>query len=247
MTFLPSPLSFGGNMLSKPDLRPSLADDPGWAGEVDSFGGRHPVTKQSRVRESVRSGPPETSDRFDDTLRLAIAYHESPLWKRLREAGPPSDGKFSRGVPTNDTSSTTNYPRSATKIIDGEHKTLLALGKITEAMEDDEHPVHLLAHRILLADPNLSETQRSGLIEHITDHTRKNRKKLKAVQAAKETGKFKPGLGRLSRALPATQYDVIPQDADVDTERKRTAGNMAMEARMHRFDRATQIANRRGL
>jgi hypothetical protein len=236
-------------MLSSPDLRPSLADDPGWAGEVDSFGGRHPVTKQSKVRESARRGPLETSDRFDDTHRLAIAYHESPLWKRLREAGPgpASDGKFSRGVPTNDTSSSDNYPRSATKIIDGEHKTLLALGKITEAMEDDEHPVHLLAHRILLADPNLSETQRSGLIEHITDHTRKNRKKLKAVQAAKETGKFKKGLGTMSRAKPATQYDVIPQDSDVDLERKRTAGNMAMEARMRRFDRASQIAGRRGL
>jgi hypothetical protein len=114
-------------------------------------------------------------------------------------------------------------------------------------MEDDVHPEHLLAHRIKLADPNLSETQRNALMEHIIDHTRKNRKKLKAVQASKEAGKYKKGLGNLSRALPATQYDVIPQDSDVDTERKRTAGNMAMEARMRRFDRATQIAGRRGL
>jgi hypothetical protein len=234
--------------LCKVYLDPSREEvEPGASFEIDSFGGRNPITKQARVRESSRLGPPETSDPFDDTHKMSLVQSESPLMRKLREAGPPSDGKFSRGVPTNDSTSTSNYPRSATQIIDGEHKTLLALGKISEAMEDDVHPEHLLAHRILLADPNLSETQRAGLLDHIADHSKKNKRKLKAVQASKEAGKFKKGLGRMSRPLPATQYDVIPQDSDVDTERKRTAGNMAMEARMRRFDRAVQTSNRRGL
>lgn len=208
----------------QPDLNPSMADDPGPSFEVDSFGGRNPVTKLSLVRESRRNCPPDTTSAFDDTFALHLT--------RLRE-GP---GDFARGIPTNDKTSSQNYGKDHTKIIDGEHKTLLSLGKINEAMDDDDHASHIMAHRLELADPNLSEARRGALLEHISDHNKKQRKKIKAVDEAKN--KFKKGLGILSRPKPAEQYDVIPQDAQIDLERKRTAGNIAMETRMKNFDHA---------
>jgi hypothetical protein len=228
-----------------PDFTHPL-EEPGATFEADSFGGRHPVTRQARVRESARPCPPDTTSSFDDTFTLHRA--------RLRE-GLHGDSRFERGVPTNDKTSSKNYPDNKVRIIDGEHKTLMTVGKINEAMEDDPHPDHILQHRLELSNPNLSEVQRGALLEHIADHSKKYRKKLKAV--AEATGKtFKQGFGMLSRALPATQYDVIPQDSKVDLERKRTAGNMSMESgsggsfdgKMRRFEAATQRAyGRRGL
>jgi len=240
-------------MLTTPDLRPSSADDSGWDGEIDSFGGRHPVTKAVKLKESAKAVPPDTTVAFDDTFR------ELPEMRRhrLKEA----DGwKFTRGVPTDDTSSTTNYSPDLIKIIDGEHKSLLSLGRINEAMEEDDHRGHIMRHRLQLADPHLSETARAALMEHIADHSKKFRKRLRAVDAARKGGRpdihrtkgYMHGVGELSKALPATTYDVIPQDTHVDTERKRTAGNMAMEAKMQKFDDAVSRAyggrrTRRGL
>lgn len=238
----------------QPDFTLPL-DEPGASFEVDSFGGRNPVTKQAkRLRESVRPAPLETIVLFDDTYKVYQAnLSDGNIGRRLnRHLREGNDPRFERGVPTNGATSATNYPKDNVKIIDGEHKTLLSLGKINEAMDDDDHTEHILAHRLELSDPNLSETRRNALLEHIADHSKKNRKRMKAVAEAKE-GKFKKGLGVMSRPKPATQYDVIPQDAEVDLERKRTAGNIAMEARMARFDRATSRAygggraSRRGL
>lgn len=222
-----------------PDLRPSLAEDPGPSFEVESFGGRHPVTKQAKVREARRTILHDTESSFDDTFQLALT--------RLREGnnGP----HFQRGVPTNSQTSSTNYPDNNVRIIDGEHKSLTSIGRINEAMDDDDHGEHIMKHRLELANPELNEAQRGALMEHISDHSKKHRKKLKAVNEAKE--KFKKGLGVMSRPAPATQYDVIPQDSKVDLERKRTAGNIAMETRMAGFDRAVSRSygggSRRGL
>lgn len=240
----------------QPDLTPSLADDIGPTFEIDSFGGRHPVTKRAKVRESIRPIPEETDDVFNDTFRL----REAQFPGHFSDRGSNNNPRFERGVPTNGKTSTDNYGRGKTQIIDGEHKTLLALGKISEAMEDDDHPGHILEHRMLLANPNLSETQRAGLLEHIADHTKKQRKKIKAVTEALDNQKrrdvlpgaaYRPGVGAISHPKSATTYDAIPQDTDVDLERKRTAGNMAMESRMKRFDNAVKTAygrsSRRGL
>lgn len=229
------------------DFTPSASDDPpGASFEIDSFGGRHPVTKQAKLKETRRRTP-DSHVYFDDT------FIEKPAFRlrRLRE-GP---GTFARGVPTDGKTSAENYDPDKIKIIDGEHKTLLSLGRITEAFDDDDHSSHMLKHRLLLASGDLSETQRNALLEHIASHQKMYGKKLKAVQAAqkeatkqrddilKNTG-YRDGFGRLSRALPAVTDDVIPQDAHVDTERKRTAGNISMETRMRRFQNALRASGR---
>jgi hypothetical protein len=242
----------------QPDLTPSMAEDPGWTGEVDSFGGRHPVTREAKVRSRLRESAPLTEDVFDDTFKLVEIHltdteREASPMRRLREHGP---GQFSRGVPTNSQTSSKNY--KSDPIIDGEHKTLLSLGKINEAFEDDDHMSHIHEHRMLLANPNLSETQRAGLMAHVDSHKKESRKKLKAVQAAQEgnEGKYKKGFGVLSKPKTATTYNVIPQDSQVSNERKRTAGNMSMESgassrasKINRFENAVRntYGNRRGL
>jgi hypothetical protein len=225
----------------QPDLTPSMADDAGWqVAEIPK--------KRKKLRESKIIPIPEiTDDIFDDTFRLREAQHPG----NFSSHGENNNPEFERGVPTNGKTSTDNYSKGKTQIIDGEHKTLLSLGKISEAMEDDDHASHIFEHRMLLANPNLSETQRSGLLEHISDHTKKHRKKLKAVTEAFNNqnrkdilpgASFRPGLGKMSHPKPATTYDAIPQDTGVDAERKRTAGNMAMESRMKRFDNAVKTA-----
>lgn len=228
-------------------LEPSLAEDPGVSFEMDSYGGRTPVSKQNKLRETVVviHADPDTQSTFDDTFRDIPSVRQ----QRLKESQP---GSFARGVPTNDKSSSQNYNQDRVKIIDGEHKTLLSLGKISEAYEADEHDAHIREHRLMLADENLSETQRGALLEHISDHYKKHGKKLKAVNEAKKARNdihqshgYRAGVGQSSHALAAPTDDVIPQDSQVDKERKRTAGNMAMESRMHRFDRAVKISSRR--
>jgi hypothetical protein len=223
----------------QPDLTPSMADDAGW----------QPVESAlKKVRKSRIIPIPEiTDDIFDDTFRL----REAQMPGHFSSRGENNNPEFERGVPTNGKTSTDNYSRGKTQIIDGEHKTLLALGKISEAMDDDDHSGHIFEHRMLLANPNLSETQRAGLLEHISDHTKKHHKKLKAVTEAFNNQKrrdvlpgaaFRPGVGAISHPKPATTYDAIPQDTDVDLERKRTGGNMAMESRLKRFDSAVKTA-----
>jgi hypothetical protein len=221
------------------DLRPSLDDSPGV-----SFA----PAKKVRARETgARKAPPDTTSSFDDTFREIPSTRQ----RRLRESQP---WQFQRGVPTNDKTSAQNY-NDDEKLIDGEHKTLLALGKINEAVEGDDHDGHIYKHRLQLSDPKLSETQRMGLMEHISNHIKMKGKKLKAIQKeAKGQGKdsrpdisrnkgYGHGVGMLSRALPANTYDVIPQDQQVDVERKRTAGNQSMEsreARIKQFGRAVK-------
>jgi hypothetical protein len=201
------------------------------------------------LKESVRHSQPDSHSYFDDTFIETPSFRQ----RRLREADPWS---FQRGVPTDGKTSATNYNPDKIKIIDGEHKTLLSLGRITEAFDDDDHSSHMLKHRLLLASGDLSETQRNALLEHIASHQKMYGKKLKAVQASqKEADKqrkdimqqsgYRSGFGALSRALPAVTDDVIPQDAHVDTERKRTAGNISMEARMRRFNQALRASGRR--
>lgn len=218
--------------------------------EIDRFhAGRHPVTKQSRLRASMKRLPPNTESSFDDTFQDLPTVRQ----RRLREAADP--WKFSRGVPTNDKTSSTNYDNDS--IIDGEHKTLLALGKINEAMEGDDHDSHIYKHRLQLADPNLSETRRAALMDHIESHRKAKGKKLKAIDAAAkgdEKGRmpmkgYGHGVGLMAKSLPAKTMNAIPQDDPQSAERKRTGGVMSMEAgeRVKRFDRAMRNYRRRGL
>lgn len=246
-------------MLCELDLRPSLADDPGVSFEQDSFGGRHPVTKLARVRASARKAPPDTTSPFDDTFQETPVNRQKRLRECMREAtmSPSGTGNFSRGVPTNDKTSSKNY--DSNKIIDGEHKTLTILGKINEAMEDDDHQSHIYKHRLQLSDPQLSETRRNALLEHISDHVKKHGKKLKAVDAAKKgegggdrqditkNRGYGHGVGLLSKSLPAKTNSVVPQDDPQSAVRKRTAGMISMEAREKRFDNAIRTRRRRGL
>ena len=232
-------------MLSfQPDFNPP-GYDPGPNFETVSFLGA------KRRPGRIIPIPAITDDIFDDTFRL-------------REANvlPQSQNNphFARGVPTNGATSSDNYPKDYTKIIDGEHKTLMTLGKINEAFEDDPHKEHIMKHRMLLASGDLSETQRGALLEHLADHSKKYSRKLKAVTEAFNQknrkdilpgSSYRPGLGQMSRPRKALTNDGIPQDSDVDLERKRTAGNMAMETRVNRFDNARKLAyggqSRRGL
>jgi hypothetical protein len=218
--------------------------------EIDSFGGRNPVTKQTRFKESTAEPlPPDTESSFDDTFRELPSVRS----RRLLEAADP--WQFSRGVPTNDKTSAKNY--NTNSIIDGEHKTLTVLGKINEAMEDDDHDTHIYKHRLQLSDPKLSETRRAGLLEHIADHVKKKGQKLKAIQAAKE-GKdqdgrpdimrqkgYGHGVGMLSKALPAKTMSVIPQDDPQSAIRKRTAGMISSESKHKAFDEAMRRVYRR--
>lgn len=217
-------------------------------------GPEFPIAKVSKKTRSIIPIPEITDNIFDDTFRL----REAQFLNKSRVPKSQDSPNFQRGVPTNAETSSDNYSGNYTKIIDGEHKTLLSLGKVSEALEEDEHSQHILAHRLLLSDPNLSETQRSGLLEHISDHVKKNRKKLKAVNEAlsnqnrkdvNPTGGFRRGVGTVSRPRKALTDDVIPQDTDVDLERKRTAGNMAMESKIRKFDTAVRrsFGTRRGL
>lgn len=236
-------------MLSEVSFQLPKEEEMGATFEIDSFGGRHPVTKQSKLREGSnrRRATPDTDSHFDATFLDVPAFR----MKRLLEA----DGwKFARGVPTDDKTSSQNYDTDS--IIDGEHKTLTVLGKINEAMEDDDHKSHIYKHRLQLSDPKLSETRRNALLEHIADHIKKQGKKLKTIDAAK-SGKDRPdimkhsgyghGVGMLAKAVKPRTMNVIPQDDQQSAERKRTGGVMSMESRMRRFDNALRTSRRRGL
>jgi hypothetical protein len=240
-------------MLNTADFTLPQEEEMGATFEIDSFGGRNPVTKQSRIRESRKRLPPDTESYFNDTFQETPTIRQ----RRLREASVPTgQAQFSRGVPTNDKTSADNYDND--DIIDGEHKTLTVLGRINEAMEGDDHNKHIFKHRMLLSDPKLSETRRVAIMEHIKDHMDKQGKKLKAIDAAKKgESKDRPdimknrgyghGVGMLSKAVKPRVMSVIPQDDAQSNERKRTAGNMSMESKMRNFDRALRTSRRRGL
>jgi len=224
------------------DFTPSASDEPMGAVFLNA-------PKEVKLQESKIPIAPDTDSYHDDT---SVFYKPGFRQKRFRE---DTAGQFTRGVPTDGETSAKNYDQDKIKIIDGEHKTLLSLGKITEAFEDDDHSGHMLQHRLLLASGDLSETQRNALMEHIASHQKMYGKRLKAVQASqKEAAKqrkdilnkrnYGPGVGQTARALPAITNDVIPQDSWVDTERKRTAGNIAMEARLRRFNHALRASGR---
>lgn len=234
----------------QPYLQPGSDDiDPGWAVCNPPSG--------KRLTASVELLPPEDPT-FDDTHRLfrenlsqdhfnnrsRSIYAES--MRILREANDPY---FERGVPTNDARSSQNYKMNHVKIIDGEHKSLMSVGKINEAMEDDDDVRHLGEHRLMLADPKMTETQRAALLTHMESHM-KSYKKKKNLREKGNKDKFKPdtqfkkGFGYMAKPKPATTNDVIPQDDPQSAERKRTAGMISQEAgfnrRMQRFDRANR-------
>lgn len=234
-------------MLNVADFTLPREEEMGATFEIDSFGGRNPVTKQSKLKAS-KSLPPDTDPYFNDTFIDVPAFR----MKRFREHMAGNNGQFARGVPTNDKTSSQNYNND--QIIDGEHKTLTVLGKINEAMEDDDHKAHIYKHRLQLSDPKLSETRRAALMDHIESHRKAQGKKLKAIDAAKkERGDISKnkgyghGVGMLSKAVKPRTMSVIPQDDPQSAERKRTGGAMSMESRMRRFDRALRTSRRRGL
>lgn len=243
----------------EPDFSRPGPEDGGWDGFSDSMG-RDLIL--GNFRESLRTVYVEES--FDDTFKLTQA--------RLREHGfnqqRTNDPHFQRGIPTNDNTSSTNYtPQMLKSLIDGEHKTLLALGKINEAFDDDNHPYHVREHRMLLSSPDLSETQRSSLLEHLASHEKKHRKQLKDMKEKSggnvlmnkwprfnpQAAPFKKGFGTMSKAKTPMHMDVIPQDDPQSAERKRTGGVMSMESgrrfpnRLRRFRAAARVYGRRSL
>lgn len=210
--------------------------------------------KQKKLRESKTKLPPETESSFNDTFLDTPTFRA----KRLREGmNAASPGQFSRGVPTNDKTSSRNYDNDS--LIDGEHKTLTILGKINEAMEGDDHDTHIYKHRLQLSDPKLSENRRVQLMNHIESHVKAKGKQLKAIDAAnggEKNGKgrlpmkgYGHGVGLMAQSMPAKTMSVIPQDDSQSAVRKRTAGMVSMEAeaRVKRFDQAMRNRRRRGL
>lgn len=246
----------------QPDFSSSPLEE-GWAGDFSRMG---VINKPKKLKEAKKVLIID-EETFDDTFQLhraLLAQDTSQrALNRLREAAYPDPegasshdkrnpkASFSRGVPTNDATSSKNYKLNHVKVIDGEHKTLLCLGKINEAMDDDDDIMHLHEHRMLLSNPDLTETQRAGLIDHINTHSKARKKKIKAAQETAEAashGKFKKGFGFLSKAKRAPTDDVIPQDDPQSAERKRTAGMISMEARSHRRGRFSDaLRSRRGL
>lgn len=231
----------------EPDLRPSTADDEAWSGEFESFHGlkREP---DKAVAKRLREGQAYPEDEsFDDTFKVREAYLRECGMKEADNSG--DNPRFNRGVPTNNRSSAQNYKSSHVKVIDGEHKTLLSVGEINEAMEDDDDPAHIAEHRLMLADSNLNEAQRRALLAHIKSHVKNQGKKLKAVSEAKLNVRgegYRRGLGVMSKAkTKVSKDDQIPQDDPQSAVRKRTAGMIAMESRINRFRQASARVGRR--
>jgi len=193
-------------MLTQPDLQPSQADDPGWDGQFNSFGPRKPVH-----RAKLRLVSPPEQEPYDDTFRLREA--------QLAPVPKPALGRMDSGK----------------QIIEGEHQTLSVLGKIGEAMDADDDDSHILEHRIMLANDNLSETGRAALMEHISSHQKSKKRKLKAVA---ETDAVPTGI---------PQKPWSPDQGPQSAERRRSAGlATGMESRMKKFDAAVNRAYGRG-
>jgi hypothetical protein len=228
-------------MLSyQPDFTRPPDDEPGWDGFLDSMD--RDLFMHDFRETTVLVTPPEPPS-FDDTYKLTLArLREHVPFNKQRTNGP----QFERGIPTNDQTSATNYtPQMLKQLVDGEHKTLLALGKVNEAFDDDNHPFHVREHRMLLSNPNLSETQRASLLEHLASHEKKHRKQLKQIKEEgggsvlmnkwprfnAKASPFKSGFGTMSKAKSPTHMDVIPQDDQQSQERKRTAGMISQESR----------------
>lgn len=219
------------------DMRPSLADDPGWS--------KVGVEKEVRLKETVVPAPPDMTSQFDDTF--SASFYMTQADQLLREANSPY---FEQNNPASTAgaaqSSSKNYPLSAVKIIDGEHKTLLGIGEMAEAMDDDPDDYHLTEHRMMFANPHLNEAQMKTLLKHMESHVKSKKHKLKAAREVEDAkhaphavgARFRKGLGFASKALPSTTTDVIPQDSAQSAERKRTAGNISMESKLRKFHAA---------
>ena len=221
------------------DMRPSLADDPGWA-KVE-------VEKEVRLKETMVPAPPDMTSQFDDTF--SASFYMTQADRLLREANSPY---FEQNNPASTAgsgqSSSQNYPPSAIRIIDGEHKTLLGIGEMAEAMDDDPDDYHLSEHRVTLANPHLNEAHMKTLLKHMESHVKNKKRKLKATKEAEDAkhaphaagARFRKGLGFASKAKPSTTTDVVPQDSAHSAERKRTAGNISMESRFRKFHAAVR-------
>jgi len=227
--------------LCKVYLDPPQDFEPGAEFEIDSFG----TKKGAVLRESDKVSPYPEFEPHDDTATLAAARTTDRKPVRFLEANNP---RFEKGIPTEGGTSAKGRPDSSVKIVDGEHKTLLSIGRMNEALDDDNHPGHILEHRMLLADPNLTETQRASLLDHIGDHGKKHRKRLKAAKETQEAQNqkgYKKGFGMMSRAKTPLKDDVIPEDDPQSRERKRTGGVISMESKLRRFDHALKTSGRR--
>src|SRR5713101_1929624 len=143
--------------------------EEGWAADFSSFGSlTNPVVLRERKLKFLEDPV------FDDTLKMFQATLEPDHFQEVanRRFREHNDPYFERGVPTNNKTSSRNYNPNHTKIIDGEHKTLMTVGQIAEAMEGDDDDLHMYEHRIFLAEPKLSETQRSAMLKHMATHSR---------------------------------------------------------------------------
>lgn len=127
------------------------------------------------------------------------------------------------------------------QIIQGEHHTLMALGRMPEADPNDNHQAHNMQHRALLGNPDLSQQQRSSLMDHTANHTKMAKSKDKVVKnppmgpEALPGSNFRPG----SAGQAGSQQ---PQMARRTMAAGKGAGRPSMEARMQRFDNATKTA-----
>jgi hypothetical protein len=267
-----------------PVYQPSLEDEPGASFDGRRWGGvsnLRPLRESGLKSEILEPAYPTFSDdEFDDTHKLMQVNRDRKL---LREAeqymsedadaasyGPQdyghgssaqstpakaSPGHFERGVPTNNATSSKNYSPDHVRIIKGEHVSLLKNGALNEAMDNDNHDQHILEHRYMLSDPNLTETMRSALLEHISQHAKMKKQGMKqvkedTVQRAKR--RMGPGVAaRMAGRLNGGSDSKIPQDSPFDAERKRTSGMVSMEAgqrggsAQNRFAAALKV--RRGL
>src|SRR3990172_7802431 len=227
-----------------PYYQPSTEPEPGWGGDFNGFGGLKNL-KPLPLRESRVQ---EVEEAFDDTHKIATVDQ-----RRKREAQDKSNNpNFQRGIPTNNATSSKNYTPDHVRIIRGEHVSLLKNGVLTEAMDDDDHRSHILEHRYMLGD-NLTETMRSALLEHISQHTKLLKKGVKQTKEdLGERAKRRFGPAVANRAALRHNSDTdskIPQDSKVSAELKRSAGMVSMEARNRgrgqRFQSAMRV--RRGL
>jgi len=256
-----------------PTFQPSIEDEPGPSFDMRAFGG---LKNMRPLREAKRQ--PDFEIYFDDTnklmqvnrdrkiLREAEAHlneHVSPNEDSFNGLGAhaeptqKSQGHFQRGVPTNDASSSKNYKPDHTRIIKGEHVSLLKNGALTEALDDDDHDAHILEHRYMLSNENLTETMRSALMEHIAMHAKMKKKGLKQTQedtAERAKRRFGPGVAsRMAGRANGGSDSKIPQWGGQDLERQRTAGTFSMESGSKgrgskaRFSNALKVRSGRGL
>lgn len=228
------------------DLTPSMDDAPGASFEINNYG-MNPVTREARTIEAAKE-PPFDEILFDDTFQDIPTTRE----RRLREAGFQAQAKPQPGVSPNQIKPTANpatqaadqqNPQAKTpppppptdtgtdkKIIDGEHQSLMSVGQMPDPQPEDNHQLHNTAHRAELANPKLSETQRSTMIDHIGKQAKLGANKAKF---AADNGKQAP----ISQA--AGNNKDVSKSKESATNRQQ---NLSMEARHNRFLNAKKTA-----